>query len=70
VPRGQAGLLKAKLESLQPLLAPIAEQQPVGVLRLTYADKPYGEFPVVALEPVGVANMFVRAWHSMRLLFK
>ncbi len=70
VPRGQAGLLKAKLESLQPLLAPIAEQQPVGVLRLTYADKPYGEFPVMALEPVGVANMFVRAWHSMRLLFK
>ena len=70
VPRGQAGLLKAKLESLQPLLAPISEQQPVGVLRLTYADRPYGEFPVVALEPVGVANMFVRAWHSMRLLFK
>jgi D-alanyl-D-alanine carboxypeptidase (penicillin-binding protein 5/6) len=70
VPRGQGELLKAKLESLQPLLAPIAAQQPVGVLRLTYADKPYGEFPVVALERVGVANLFVRAWHSLRLLFK
>jgi serine-type D-Ala-D-Ala carboxypeptidase (penicillin-binding protein 5/6) len=70
VPKGQGALLKAKLESLQPLLAPIAAQQPVGVLRLSYADKPYGEFPVVALERVGVANLFVRAWHSLRLLFK
>jgi D-alanyl-D-alanine carboxypeptidase (penicillin-binding protein 5/6) len=70
IPSGQAALLKAKLESLQPLLAPIGARQPVGVLRLTYADRPYGEFPVVALEQVGVANMFVRAWHSLRLLFK
>jgi D-alanyl-D-alanine carboxypeptidase (penicillin-binding protein 5/6) len=70
VPKGQGALLKAKLESLQPLLAPIAAQQPVGVLRLSYADKPYGEFPVVALERVGLANLFVRAWHSLRLLFK
>ncbi len=38
------------------------------MLRITYADKPYGEFPVVALERVSVANMFVRAWHSLRLL--
>ena len=70
IPKGQGTLLKAKLESLQPLLAPIAAQQPVGVLRLTYADKLYGEFPVVALEQVSIANMFVRAWHSLRLLFK
>jgi len=70
VPTGQAALLKGKLESLQPLLAPIAVQQPVGVLKLSYGDKPYGEFPVLALEQVSVANMLVRAWHSLRLLFK
>jgi D-alanyl-D-alanine carboxypeptidase (penicillin-binding protein 5/6) len=70
IPTGQGALLKAKLESLQPLLAPIAARQPVGVLKLTYADKPYGEFPVVALEPVSGANILVRAWHSLRLLFK
>jgi len=69
-PKGQAALFNAKLESLQPLLAPIAVQQPVGVLKLSYAEKPYGEFPVLALEQVGVANMLVRAWHSVRLLFK
>jgi D-alanyl-D-alanine carboxypeptidase (penicillin-binding protein 5/6) len=70
VPTGQAALLKGKLESLQPLLAPIAVQQPVGVLKLSYGDRSYGEFPVVALEQVSVANMLVRAWHSLRLLFK
>jgi D-alanyl-D-alanine carboxypeptidase (penicillin-binding protein 5/6) len=69
-PKGQAARFTAKLESLQPLLAPIAVQQPVGVLKLSYADKPYGEFPVVALEQVSIANLVVRAWHSLRLLFK
>jgi len=70
VPKGQRSLLKVELESMQPLIAPVSPQQPVGVLRITYDGKPYGEFPVVALERVGVANMFVRAWDSLRLLFQ
>jgi serine-type D-Ala-D-Ala carboxypeptidase (penicillin-binding protein 5/6) len=70
VPKGQRSLLKIELESMQPLIAPVSPQQPVGVLRITYDGKPYGEFPVVALERVGVANMFVRAWDSLRLLFQ
>jgi D-alanyl-D-alanine carboxypeptidase (penicillin-binding protein 5/6) len=70
VPRGQAGMLKAKVESLQPLLAPIAQRQPVGVLKLSFADRPYGEFPIMALEDVTVANLAIRAWHSLRLMFK
>jgi len=70
VPKGQRSLLKIELESMQPLIAPISPQQPVGVLRVSYDGKPYGEFPVVALERVGVANMFVRAWDSLRLLFQ
>jgi D-alanyl-D-alanine carboxypeptidase (penicillin-binding protein 5/6) len=70
IPKGQRALLTVKLESMQPLIAPVSPQQAVGVLRVTYGDKPYGEFPVVALERVGVANMFVRAWDSLRLLFQ
>ena len=70
VPKGQRSLLKAKIESLQPLIAPISPQQPVGVVRLTFDDKPYGEYPVVALERVGVANIFMRAWDSLRLMFQ
>ena len=36
----------------QPLVAPLAEGQRVGVLRVTLDGKPLGEFPLVALEPV------------------
>ncbi len=70
VPKGQRDRLKIKLESMQPLIAPVSARQTVGTLRVTLEDKPYGEFPVVALEPVGVANMFVRGWDSLRLLFQ
>jgi serine-type D-Ala-D-Ala carboxypeptidase (penicillin-binding protein 5/6) len=70
LPKGQRALLKAQIESLQPLIAPVSPQQPVGVLRLTFDDKPYGEYTVVALEPVGVANIFMRAWDSLRLMFQ
>jgi D-alanyl-D-alanine carboxypeptidase (penicillin-binding protein 5/6) len=69
VPRGQGGLLKATLTSLQPLLAPVSQQQRVGVLRLAFDGKPLGEYPVVALESVSVANIFLRIWDGLRLLF-
>jgi serine-type D-Ala-D-Ala carboxypeptidase (penicillin-binding protein 5/6) len=69
VPRGLSQQLRATLESMQPLLAPIRSGQPVGKLRLIFDDQALGEYPVVALENVSVANMFVRAWHSLRLLF-
>lgn len=70
IPRGQSQLLQARLESMQPLIAPISEQQQVGVLRLSFDGKPYGEYPVFALERVGVANALIRAWDSLRLWFK
>jgi D-alanyl-D-alanine carboxypeptidase (penicillin-binding protein 5/6) len=69
VSRGQAHLLKADLVSQQPLLAPVSARQRVGVLKVTFDGKPLGEYPVVALEGVTVANLFVRLWDSLRLLF-
>lgn len=69
VPRGLAQRLSATLQSMQPLLAPIRSGQTIGSLRLTFDGEPYGEYPVVALESVSVANLLVRAWHSLRLLF-
>lgn len=69
VPRGHGERLKATLTSQQPLLAPIGRLQRVGTLRVTFDGKPVGEYPVVALEGVSVANVFVRAWDSLRLLF-
>jgi serine-type D-Ala-D-Ala carboxypeptidase (penicillin-binding protein 5/6) len=70
VPKGAADKLKATIETQQPLLAPISAGQKVGVLRVELDGKPYGEFPVVALEEIGVAGIFGRGWDSLRLLFQ
>jgi D-alanyl-D-alanine carboxypeptidase (penicillin-binding protein 5/6) len=70
VPKGAAEKLKASIETQQPLLAPIAAGQKIGVLRVELDGKPYGEFPVVALEEVPVAGILGRGWDSLRLLFK
>lgn len=68
VPTGRWSQLQAKLESMQPLLAPVRAGQSIGMLRLTFAGLRYGEYPLVALESVSVANVMVRAWHSLMLL--
>jgi D-alanyl-D-alanine carboxypeptidase (penicillin-binding protein 5/6) len=70
VPKGFGDKLKATIETNQPLLAPIAAGQKVGLMRIQLDGKPYGEFPVIALEEVSVAGIFGRGWDSLRLLFK
>lgn len=70
LPKGQAEKIKASVESLQPLLAPISAGQQVGVMKLTLDGKPFRELPVVALESVPLAGIFGRGWDSIRLLFK
>jgi len=42
----------------------------VGTLRLTFDGQPFGERTLVALQTVGIANLFVRGWHSLRLLLQ
>jgi D-alanyl-D-alanine carboxypeptidase (penicillin-binding protein 5/6) len=68
VPKGEGERLKARLESRQPLLAPVYAGERVGTLKLSFDGEAYGEHQVVALENVSVANMFMRAWHSLWLL--
>ena len=58
VPKGYADKLKATVETQQPLLAPIAVGRKIGVLRVEMDGKPYGEFPVVALEEAVIAGIF------------
>jgi serine-type D-Ala-D-Ala carboxypeptidase (penicillin-binding protein 5/6) len=70
LPKGQTDKVKANLESRQPLLAPVAAGQKIGVMKLTLDGKPYAELPVVALEDVALAGIFGRGWDSIRLLFK
>jgi D-alanyl-D-alanine carboxypeptidase (penicillin-binding protein 5/6) len=70
LPRGDAQKLKADLVSEQPLLAPVGAGQRVGTIKVSLDGKPVGEYPVVALESVGVAGIFGRTWDSMRLWLK
>jgi len=70
VPKGQSGKLKATVESLQPLLAPVSPGQRVATLKLEFDGKPYRELPVVALEGMPIAGIFGRAWDTLRLMIK
>jgi len=70
LPKGQYPFLKAVMTSKQPLLAPLSAGQVVGSIKLTVGDKPYAEYPLVALEEVPVANVFKRGWDSIKLMLK
>jgi D-alanyl-D-alanine carboxypeptidase (penicillin-binding protein 5/6) len=70
VPKGDTEKLKAELVSQQPLVAPVAQGQRVGTLRVSLDGKPLGEYPLLALESVPVAGIFGRAWDTLRLWLK
>ena len=70
LPRGEAEKLKAELVSRQPLVAPIAAGQEVGVVRVTLEGRQVGEYSIVALDTVPAAGFFGRIWDTMRLWFK
>jgi D-alanyl-D-alanine carboxypeptidase (penicillin-binding protein 5/6) len=70
VPKGETEKLKAELVSQQALIAPVAQGQRVGTLRVSFEGKPLAEHPLIALEPVGRAGLFGRAWDTLRLWLK
>lgn len=70
LPKGTADRVKVELISQQPLLAPIQQGQRVATLRVTADGKPLGDYPVLALEEVGVAGFFGRLWDAILLFFK
>jgi serine-type D-Ala-D-Ala carboxypeptidase (penicillin-binding protein 5/6) len=69
LPKGQRPLLKAMVETQQPLLAPIGNGQQIGILKLTLDGKPYQAYPLVALESVPLVNIFSRGIDSIRMIF-
>ena len=69
IPKGFASRLQTELLSQQPLMAPVAAGQPIGTLKVSLDGKPFGEYPVVAIEAVPVAGVFGRAIDTIRLWF-
>jgi D-alanyl-D-alanine carboxypeptidase (penicillin-binding protein 5/6) len=70
VPKGMADKMKPVLERKDPLVAPIAQNSKVGMLKMMADGKVVTELPIFALEQVNQAGIFGRAWDSMRLWLK
>ena len=71
VPKGEGSKLVTKIERTDPLVAPLAKGQKVGVLKVsTPAGLAVAEVPLVALEAVEEAGIFGRAWDAIRLWIK
>ena len=66
---GRAGL-QSMLERNDPLLAPLRKGETVGRLRITAGGQEVGIIPVVALESVGEAGLFGRAYDAVRLWWR
>ncbi len=67
VPKGTADKIKTVLARKDPLVAPIDKNSQVGTLKVTADGKTIVDLPVLALEQVGQAGMFGRAFDSIRL---
>lgn len=69
LPKGQTDKLKAKMEYKQPLVAPIAQGQEVGVVRFSFGNQEIATYPLISLEAIDTASIFGRAWDSIQMLF-
>ena len=69
LPKGKADKLALKLESKEPLVAPVLNGQPVGVVKVALEGQQVAEFPMIALEEVPLANLFGRAVDTVKLWF-
>lgn len=67
IPLGAGTRLKATIETVEPLVAPVDAGRQVGILHLALDGKPLLDAPVVALRSVPLANVFARGVDAIRL---
>lgn len=71
VPRGEGDKLRTRIERIDPLVAPLAQGQRVGTIKVTTtAGAPVAEVPLVVQEAVPQAGLVGRAWDALRLWIK
>lgn len=70
VPAGSAARLQTQAARPEPLMAPLAKGQAVGVLKVTLDQKPLVDVPLLALDGVELAGFMGRAWDTLRLWIK
>jgi len=69
LPKGKAPALQLTMTASEPLVAPVLQGQRVGTVKVALEGKTLAELPMVALAEVPTANIFGRAWDTMRLWF-
>lgn len=67
VPTGTVNKLKTEVVRTEPLVAPIAKGQQVGVLKTSIGNEAFVEVPLFALDAVEQTGILGRAWDAMRL---
>ncbi|WP_431098909.1 D-alanyl-D-alanine carboxypeptidase family protein [Polaromonas aquatica] len=72
VAAGSAARVKTQVARPDPLVAPFAKGQSLGMLKVSLGDNPapVAEVPLVALEAVDEAGILGRAWDAIRLWIK
>ena len=71
VPKGEGSKLQTRIERTDPLVAPLAQGQRIGTLKVTNAAGAVVlAEPLVVLDAVAEAGIFGRAWDSLRLWIK
>lgn len=69
VPRGMGDKVKPVVEHVEPLVAPLADGQAVGTVKLVADGKTLAQFPAVVLQAVPEAGIAGRVWDSLMLMF-
>src|SRR5471032_1047335 len=69
VPKGMADKVKPQIDPVDTLIAPIANGQQVGTVKLMADGKVLVQVPVVALQAVPEAGVVGRMWDSLMLMF-
>jgi serine-type D-Ala-D-Ala carboxypeptidase (penicillin-binding protein 5/6) len=71
VPKGEATNLKSVIERTDPLVAPLAQGQRVGTIKITTAGgSAVAAVPLVVQQKVELAGIFGRTWDALRLWIK
>jgi len=70
VPAGMASKLQTQVTRPDPVVAPLQKGQAVGMLKVSLADQPLLEMPLLALDGVEQAGVVGRAWDALRLWIK
>jgi D-alanyl-D-alanine carboxypeptidase (penicillin-binding protein 5/6) len=71
VPKGEGDKLKTQIERTDPLLAPLAQGQRVGQIKVSTAGgTTVATVPLVVMQPVELAGIVSRTWDALRLWIK